>query len=236
MFDLDDPKQIDQLSAVLRDWEPALELYKAPRGSFLYEPDGTLYAIALRDGMTFATDCREVKVRMGDLIVLPQGHGVEAGDDVDLIAFRHDGSPPDHFRERFIQVWGFDHLPVPSAIVQGEGYSEIVRPGDVRFRIPYVFLDVNQTNSYVVNASEELRLVIAFEGNLSVDLNSQGERRIFLRSRQMIAIEPGHSFRVGGIGRMGLLAFSSEIVHEARRNDAAPALKGPEYRPEGVKE
>ena len=235
VYALDDPEEVDVLSAMLRDWEPCIELYKPPRGSFLYEPDGTLYAIVLRDGMTLTKNRREVKVGTGDLIVLPQGHGVDAGDDIDLIAFRHEGSPPDHFRERFIQVWGFDHLPAPSSTEEEGGYSEIVSPGDVRFRFPYAVLDVKPAKAHVVNASEDFRLLIAFEGKITVVSGIEGERTLFLQSRQATVIAPGNAFRVGGAGRMGMLTVSSELAHEARRNDAAPILKGPEYRSESAK-
>ena len=235
-YALDDPEEVNALSAILRDWEPCIELYTPPRGSFLYEPDGTLYAIALRDGMTFATDRRAVKVGTGDLIVLPQGHGVDAGDDVDLIAFRHEGSPPDHFRERFIQVWGFDHLPAPSSIEEEGGDIEIVSPGDVRFRFPYAILDVKPAKAHVVSASEDFRLLIAFEGEFTIAAaRIEDESRIRLQARQATLIAPGNAFRVGGAGRMGMLTVSSEIAHEARRDDAAPIMKGPEYRSESAK-
>ncbi len=232
-YALDDPEDVNLLSAMLRDWEPCIELYKPPRGSFLYEPDGTLYAIALRDGMTLATDRREVSVGLGDLIVLPQGHGVDAGDDVDLIAFRHEGSPPDHFRERFIQVWGFDHLHAPFSNQEEQGLAELVRPEDVRFRFPYALADVSPAKTHVLPASDDFRLVIGLEGKISVvSKGIEGERCLLLNAREVTAISPGNSCLVGGTGRIGMLTVSSEMAHEARRNDAAPSLKGPEYRPE----
>jgi hypothetical protein len=113
VLDRDDDAGLAALAACLRDWEPRLDLYRAPREARLFEPDGTLYAIALDDGMTITTERRALALGRGDALVVPQGLALDIEPAVDLLCIRHDGPPPDHFRERFIQIWGFEHAPSP---------------------------------------------------------------------------------------------------------------------------
>ena len=50
--DLSEDGAVQAMSDALRAWEPRLELYLPPRHARLFEPDGTLYAVALSDSMT----------------------------------------------------------------------------------------------------------------------------------------------------------------------------------------
>ena len=231
-FDLDDPAALASLSRLLRSWEPRLELYKPLRDAFLYEPDGTLYSIALRDGMIFKTDRRGVAVNSGDMVVVPGGHGVDAGDDVDLIAFRHDGPPPDHFRERFIQVWCFDHRPTPTYGTPNTGVIDIVAVSDVRLRIPYAVVDVNLADEAVVSASDEVVLLLGLNGQVAVEvIGARDKASIVLSPRHAVAVSPGSQFRLTGQGRVGLLTILNDLANVARVASHADSDKGPEYVP-----
>ena len=111
LADIDDPEQLDSLSAWVKDWDPCFTVLRPPREALLYEPDGTLYAFARSGPMTIKLWHRLRTLDLADAIVVPQGLALEIEPAVDLWAICCVGTPPDHFRERFIQVWGFDHVP-----------------------------------------------------------------------------------------------------------------------------
>ena len=108
---LDDVSTLEGLSAEIRAWDPAFDLVRPATDALLYEPDGTLYAVALQAPMTAEFNRRTRDVLPGDLLIVPRSVPVEIEPTVDLLGVRFEGDPPDHFRERFIQVWGYDHLP-----------------------------------------------------------------------------------------------------------------------------
>ena len=53
-----DPLDWPLLAEAIRRWEPELEPYLPPLHARLYEPDGTLYAVALADGLTVTAGAR----------------------------------------------------------------------------------------------------------------------------------------------------------------------------------
>ena len=231
-YDLDDEADLQVLSAIVHEWEPRLDFYRPARNSFLYEPDGTLYAVALRDGMTFATDRRTEVVNAGDLVVLPRAHGVDAGEDVDLIAFCHDGTPPHHFRERFIQVWGFEHRQAPRLKTL---FTDVVPASDVRLRIPYAVFDVSKAETTAIAASDELILLVTLSAQIALEV-SDGSRASLLNvpPRHAVAVAPGDHCRVNGCGRIGVLTLFNELSHESRGATRLAARESsPEYVPEG---
>lgn len=232
---LDDPDGLAEVAALVRDWEPSLELYRPPRHSLLYEPDGTLYAVALSDAMTLATDRRAVALKKGDAVVVPRAFAVDAGPDVDLLALRHDGPPPDHFRERFIQVWGFEHAPAPLPARSRHGVVEVIAAADVRHRVPYALYDVAEAGGNVALDISEVLLLVGLEGALQcIFETSDGEARLDLPSGGLIGLAPVGRCRLAGQGRVGVLTVRSELTHQGRRRDAgtsAGSPLSPEYRP-----
>lgn len=99
------------LESALRDFEPVF--WVGPWGESLerlYEPDGTLYAICLNGPVEVATDRRSVTVNRGDLVILPPAVAVELSRSARWFGIVYTGPYPYHFRERFIQVWGFEHV------------------------------------------------------------------------------------------------------------------------------
>ncbi len=99
------------LEQALREFEPVF--WVGPWGESLerlYEPDGTLYAICLDDPVVVSTDRRRVTVHRGDLVILPPMVAVELSHPVRWFGLVYTGPYPYHFRERFIQVWGFEHM------------------------------------------------------------------------------------------------------------------------------
>src|SRR5579871_4270234 len=104
-----------QLAAAVSAWEPAFELVVPPRDARLFEPDGTLYAVAIGPTHTIRYNHRERVISSGDLIVVPCALALDVEPEVRMLGIRYVGPAPDHFRERFIQVWGFEHIPGSSA-------------------------------------------------------------------------------------------------------------------------
>lgn len=99
------------LEQALREFEPVF--WVGPWGESLerlYEPDGTLYAICLDGPVVVSTDRRRVTVHRGDLVVLPPMVAVELSHPARWFGLVYTGPYPYHFRERFIQVWGFEHM------------------------------------------------------------------------------------------------------------------------------
>ncbi|MBI1324863.1 hypothetical protein GC170_16990 [bacterium] len=99
------------LESDLRDFEPVFWI--GPWGDSLerlYEPDGTLYTVCLDGPVDVATDRRSVTVNRGDLVILPPAVAVELSRSARWFGIVYTGPYPYHFRERFIQVWGFEHV------------------------------------------------------------------------------------------------------------------------------
>jgi len=96
--------EIAAIAIALRDWEPRLDLAVLRDEPRLYEPDGTLYGVALSPETTLTVRHKSRLVRRGDAIVVPQSVSVDADPEISLLVIRHDGVPPLHFRERFIDI------------------------------------------------------------------------------------------------------------------------------------
>ena len=227
---LDDVDDRDALAAAIRDWEPRLELEIPRRDALLYEPDGTLYAICLADTIALRTDRRTVDVHKGDAIVLPQAFAVDAGPVVDLLALRHLGPPPHHFRERFIQVWGFEHLRAPSPKPGSTGRAELIAMADPRHRVPYAVVDVAGLEE--CPPSSDLQLFVALEGLVTLFLD--GPLRVVLQPREVLAALPGTVLRLAGPGRAGVITVLDDLAHNSRIARAGALLENhpsPEYQP-----
>jgi hypothetical protein len=234
---IDDPAGLESLNEAVRDWEPSLELFRPRTDALLYEPDGTLYAVCLADKMTLRTDRREQVVRWGDAVVVPRAFAVDAGPRVDLLALRHDGPPPDHFRERFIQVWGFDYFPSPLDAANGAGFRDVISAADVRLRVPYAVADVGVPLRGAKGGSADLVIVVCLDGGLDLTVGKGAEmRRLELPSRTAAAVLPSTPFRIEGEGRAGVLTVLNELAHEARRREPGSSTDrplSPEYRSGG---
>jgi hypothetical protein len=241
VVDLDDAPAVTALGAAIRDWDPSLELEIPPRDALLFEPDGTLYAVQLRAASEFRVRSRIVTVRRGDLVVVPRGQAVDAGPEVDLVAVRHLGAPPDHFRERFIQVWGVDLHPAPPPDPGRSGLTEVVSLADVRLRVPYAIGSFHgriEPDSPRIQATEPL-LLIGLEGETVVEPASPTDGpRLVVRSRCLLAMPPGQAVHLGGEGRIGVMTLMNDLTHAARRHDPrlGSGRPSPEFRPNAPRE
>lgn len=231
--DVDAPESLAAVAAFVRDWEPSLELCRPPADALLYEPDGTLYAVCLAESLTVRTGHLTRTVRRGDSLVIPRALAVDVEPLADVIAVRHDGPPPDHFRERFIQVWGLEHRPAPHP--EATGVSEIIPASDARFRVPYATYDVKQADATPGPASEEPVILIGLEGHALVKVRFgpvYATRE--LQGRRVLALGPGVEWELSGPGRVGALTIINGLADDARRRGADGVRRPPpsvEYDP-----
>jgi len=232
---VDDPEGLAALAAAVRAWEPRFELVRPPLDAQLYEPDGTLYAVCLAESMTVGGGHRERPLGRGDALVVPRDLAIEAGPQVDLLALRYDGPPPDHFRERFLQVWGFETYPAPAIDPARAGLAAVIPLADVRHRIPYAILDVSETSGQLFYAKDGLALVVGLSGRVSLrQVPDTGGPTLVIGPRDLATLPPEFTGRASGSGRLGVLTLFRELTHHARRLSRETAdgkILSPEYRP-----
>ena len=104
------------LETALRSFEPLFWIM--PPGEpldRLYDPDGTLYAICLDGPTELSTDRRQVTINHGDLVIIPPAVAIDVSPLARWFGISYTGPYPYHFRERFIQVWGFEHHTLQKA-------------------------------------------------------------------------------------------------------------------------
>ena len=196
--DLSDAGAVQAMSDALRAWEPRLELYLPPRHARLFEPDGTLYAVALSGPMTVVAGRRRQEIARGDAIVVPQGLALDIEPEVDLLGVRYDGPPPDHFRERFIQVWGFEHLAAQASAMyaQTDGVRDVISADR---RPPSPLLRRSRHRAYVLSTSRRGWTWDSSSASMeSSDVVLAGTERVRLGPSRAVAVGPGLRYRLEG--------------------------------------
>lgn len=221
------------LESALRDFEPVF--WVGPWGESLerlYEPDGTLYAICLDGPVDVATDRRKVTVHPGDLVVLPPAVAVELSRPARWFGIVYTGPYPYHFRERFIQVWGFEHVAGrcgPAAGRHSLPDGPVVTSGrDFRHRI---YASFGPSPSAGESSGPECILAVRLEPEspegFHMDWSVPGSP-----ISTALAANPGQAHGSDVI----LLTIPTEAVYLTHR-EARPApvdsrTMSPEYRPE----
>lgn len=208
---LDDASALERLSAEIRAWDPAFDLFRPAADALLYEPDGTLYAVALQAPMTAEFNHRTRALSPGDLLIVPRSVPVGIEPTVDLLGIRFEGEPPDHFRERFIQVWGYDHFPAadPGAPVAGT---------DLRFPVRRSITPVSETPTPLPGSTAyDRRLVIVLEGRTGVEAVDDERRSVDLGPRDVLLTDGAVALVARGSGLLVVLQIEPEILFDARR-------------------
>ena len=221
--------EVASVAEAIRAWEPRLDLAAYRDEPVLYEPDGTLYGIGLSDTSTLSVRHKGRVFRRGDAIVVPQSVAIEAEPEVSLLAIRHEGRPPFHFRERFIQTWGMDHHPAPQADTQGAPV-DILPTSAARSRLIYHCVDLGE-GSYRDSSGLNLHLLLILNGSGQLAIGDRPPTE--LARDQLLLVPVGISYRIDGRVRVGRLIIESEIVHEerlARELALSPASGSSEYR------
>jgi hypothetical protein len=224
--EIDDQGGFEAVAAAVRDWEPQFDLSVPPRQGRLFEPDGTCYGIALADGMSITLKGRTVPFGRGDAIVVPQGLALDVEPELRILAIRDEGPPPDQFRERFIQVWGFEHRAAPQA--HQDAPTEVIGYDDARFRISYAVWDLPYANGDVLRTGLDVMLLVGLDGEPALELPGEGEQVV--AGGMVAAVGPGLEYRIGGQGRLGLLILRTEPAQQARRLGGG-GPPSPEYFP-----
>ncbi len=192
-------------STSIRTWEPALDLWREEDVPRLYEPAGTLYAVCL-SSTRLSTDRRVVDVTRGDLIIVPQAVAIDVETPVDLLCLSHNGVPPFHFRERFIQIWGFEKIGAEEA-------QDPLRTGEHRFT--YQVLDLNPGQNHREPAGLDIRIVLVLTGGCN--LSRVGETEVeALNVDNLCILGAEEDFQLHGQGRLGVLTIPTELLHEYR--------------------
>ena len=203
-------------------WEPCFSLHRPSRHEILYEPDGTLYAVALGTPMTISLHHRERAIRAGDIVVVPPALALEVEPEVDFLAVRWTGIVPDHFRERFIQVWGYDHFPadleVSRAPAGQEDFRELIPEADLRFpcAVGLWQLAGSEQASAPRQTGYDLDLLLCREGPVRVSVE-EIHRPHELDRGHLLGLGPELTYRASGAGQLVVIRLSAAAVFDARR-------------------
>ena len=217
-----------RIADALAAWEPTLGLSVYQNEPSFFDADATIYGIVLSDDSTLTVRHKPRNVGRGDAIVVPRGVLVDAEPGVTMLALTHDGVAPVHFRERFIQTWGMEHLP----LVETNESVAVVIPGDsARYRLSYEVVDL--TSGPVLNTTGlniHMLVVLAGAPRLLIDDSPVIE----LESDHLALIPSLVTYHLDGVGRIGRVVFETETAHESRKfNLAVERLENsdPEFRP-----
>ena len=231
---LDREPSILALGEAIRVWEPTLELVCRRDDPLIFEPDGTLYAVGLGPPSTLLARHKPRAFGIGDAIVVPNSVAIEADPPTGFLGLLHEGTPPYHFRERFIQTWGYElrsGLPADSDRVESGGESELVRADDPRFRVPIgvirpTALDCKGSTGF------DLHLLVALDAG--VGSMRFGEESIGGERGVVILIPSRTDYVLVGGGTWARLVLRTEVDYLARLEDeyrAEAARWSPEFRP-----
>ncbi len=210
--ELTNSEQIATLAAELSAWEPRLELLYGNDESLIYEPDGTFYGICLSEQSALTVRHKIREISRGDAFVVPIAVSIDVDPPIRYLAIRHDGTIPNHFRERFIQTWGLDTRLASAAETNG-GAINVLPDEPLRYRFRYQVLELDQ-GSFEFQAGFGLHLVIAFDEAVSL---AQSETRTALGADHLVLIRPHTRYSVSGKGRAGVLVLETEVEYETRR-------------------
>ncbi|MGC8644553.1 MAG: hypothetical protein ACP5XB_32210 [Isosphaeraceae bacterium] len=218
--DLDDEHQLDRLSEWLSRWEPCLSVYRPRRDALLYEPEGTLYALAVGVPMTIDLFHRRRTIRKGDAIVVPRGLAMEVEPEVDLLAIRSTGTPPGHFRERFIQVWGYEHFPAGERPPEPAGaeFHEIIPASDARFAVSYAIWQRREAWATAIprTCPDDVVILLNLEKEPAHIEIEDSSGCVELPERHVLGVSPGVGHCLRSSGELVSLRIVSEAVFVAR--------------------
>jgi hypothetical protein len=205
------------LEMALRDFEPLFWASPwAERLDRLYEPDGTLYAICLEGPTELTTDRRKVVVHTGDLVIIPPAVAIDTTPAARWFGIVYTGPYPYHFRERFIQVWGFEHVAL-STLNPTE-----IQPPDHRHRI---YISNTDFSEITTGDSNEFHLRLSFSPG------SAGPEITWAQPGQPLAPSNNNLFRHNILFRIPLEA--TYLNHREARPQRNPAQTlSPEFRPD----
>ena len=221
-----DDATVAAIGDAIRDWEPCLDLVAATDDPMIFEPDGTLYAVGLAGETTLRARHKTATFRRGDLIVVPRSVAIDAeGSGARFVAVRHDGIAPYHFRERFIQTWGYEHRPAATNFAE-TAFDDVIPASDLRFRVPYRRIAIADS-SLVAATGLEAHLLVVLEGRGTIgSAGGSGPPRP-RAGRPGALVTGGADYSIEGRVVVGRLILSVEVAYES---ELATALAEPTPR------
>jgi hypothetical protein len=217
------------IAEAIRAWEPAIEIDRGGPQGRLYDPDATTYAVCLGPACTLSTDRRRVAIAPGDLAVVPAGRALEVDPEAAFVAIRHLGQPPYHFRERFIQVWGFEHIP---AAIRLDASRLVLDAARGTHRLSYRVLAPDRRSVAVNLAPATIGLMVGLSGSARIRVGAHDE--VPLGQEMAALVPPGERCEVSGSAAVALCEIETELAHEARvRSLSDPSHRlSPDFRPD----
>jgi hypothetical protein len=203
---------LGEAAAALAAWEPRVVLDPPGPTPVLYEPEGPIYAIALGPACTLATDRRRVAVAPLDLVVIAPGLAIDVEPAAPFLAIRHLGPPPPHFRERFVQVWGFEHRPAAAGPL-------VLDPDAAGHRLRYEVRDLPAGPTQVSLPAFAIGLVVVAEGGEPAAISTDEGAEATVTPGGFALVAPGARLVLRGPARVGLVAIVPEALHEARAGE-----------------
>lgn len=229
----EDVASVGRLAEAIREREPRLDLLVARDDSRIYEPDATLYAVGLAPETTLLARHKERAFRRGDLIVVPRSVAIDSVErGTFYVAILHDGPPPYHFRERFIQTWGYEHRPAATEDLRSH-CDDIAPEDDPRYRVPYRRIGVSD-GPLIGNAGLDLHLLIGLDGRGTIG-GAGGGSGLVIGPDDLALVMGAGDYSIEGRLVIGRFLLRAESSHEARLAAASagpPAGWSPEFRPE----
>lgn len=229
-----DDAALAALGDAIRAWEPTLDLAWARDDPMIFEPDGTLYAVGLAAETTLLARHKARAFRRGDMIVVPRSVAIDAEEPgARFVALRHDGIAPYHFRERFIQTWGYEHRPASPASPD-ESPDDVIPDAEVRLRIPYRRFGIGD-GRHDGSTGLDAHLLLLLEGRATIG-RPDGEEVREVGPDDLALVVGGCDYWIEGRAVVGRLILKAEAAYEASLT-AALAAPGPgpspEFRPGG---
>ena len=204
-------------------WEPQLELQSAGPLGRLYDPDATLYALLIGPACTLSTDRRHQPIAGGDLVVIPPALAIDVDPNASFLVVCYLGTPPYHFRERFIQVWGFEHFLAP---VETAGL--VLDDPSRGHRLRYEILD---SQAELATAAWELKLLVSRSGDLTL---TAADQTLPPSTGSLALLAPGWTGTVSAPQSISSFTLLPEMLHARKVSEArqvASQSLSPEYQP-----
>lgn len=217
------PDGVESLAAAVRAWEPQLELQSAGPLGRLYDPDATQYALLLGPACTLSTDRRHQPIACGDLVVIPPALAIDVDPYASFLVVCYLGTPPYHFRERFLQVWGFEHFLAP---VENGGL--VLDDPSRGHRLRYETLD---RQAELVTSALELKLLVSRSADLTL---TPADRNQPTSTGSLALLAPGWTGSVSAPESISSLTLLPELLHARKVSEArqvASQSLSPEYQP-----
>ncbi len=187
------PKEIAQFAAALNEWEPRLSVFCLQRTRRLYVPGRTLYALLMDGETTLRRNDIECPMRAGDMAVIAYDASVLVDDPSDFIVFAYEGPSPDHFYSVFTENDGFEvHVFDPSGKYASTcGYrKEVIFAHDLRYRIRYHFVEINQPRPHTHEDMVEFYYVLYGEGHIAIGETMDNLKRVPVKTGSVAAVGP----------------------------------------------